>query len=238
MKRLKTAVFGITVLAVLAFAGVGTGVASGGSSARLAAVGSGSSALGPIVVDSRGHTLYLFEKDRRGASACSGACLVYWPPLLTSGTPTAIKGARPSLLGSIRRADGTRQVTYRDTRSTSSPGTLGAGRPTVRVSRTRAVGTYSCLLARRSIETEGRLLASGQGRCGSLRQDAAIRTWTKGHSRTLGPRAVPLPVKSGHRDRMPRDALYFCAGDQTSPLSFPARVRVRFRCWLPSAFMV
>jgi len=68
--------------------------------------------LGRIIVDSRGHTLYLFEKDRRGASACSGACLVYWPPLLTSGAPTATKGARPSLLGSIRRADGTRQVTY------------------------------------------------------------------------------------------------------------------------------
>jgi predicted lipoprotein with Yx(FWY)xxD motif len=112
MKKLMTAVFGITVLAVLAFAGVGAGVASGGSSARPAAVASGSSALGRIIVDSRGHTLYLFEKDRRGASACSGACLVYWPPLLTSGTPTAIKGAKRSLLGSIRRADGRRQVTY------------------------------------------------------------------------------------------------------------------------------
>ncbi len=111
MKGLKTAVFGITVLAVLA-AGVGTGVASGGSSAHPARVASGSSALGRIIVDSRGHTLYLFEKDRRGKSACSGACLVYWPPLLTSGMPTAIKGAKPSLLGSIRRADGTRQVTY------------------------------------------------------------------------------------------------------------------------------
>ena len=112
MKGLKTAVFGITVLAVLAFAGVGAGVASSGSSVRVAAVGSGSSALGRIIVDSRGHTLYLFEKDRRGASACSGACLVYWPPLLTGGAPAATKGARPSLLGSIRRADGTRQVTY------------------------------------------------------------------------------------------------------------------------------
>ncbi len=112
MKGLKTAGLGITVLAVLAFAGVGAGVASSGSSARVAAVASGPSALGRIVVDSRGHTLYLFEKDRRGASACSGACLVYWPPLLTRGAPTATKGARPSLLGSIRRADGTRQVTY------------------------------------------------------------------------------------------------------------------------------
>ena len=112
MKGLKTVVFGITVLAVLAFAGVGAAVASSGSSARVSTVASGSSALGRIIVDSRGHTLYLFEKDRRGASACSGACLVYWPPLLTSGAPTATKGARPSLLGSIRRADGTRQVTY------------------------------------------------------------------------------------------------------------------------------
>ena len=81
-------------------------------SARVAAVASGSSALGRIIVDSRGHALYLFEKDRRGASACSGACLVYRPPLLTSGAPTATKGARPSLLGSIRRADGSRQATY------------------------------------------------------------------------------------------------------------------------------
>ena len=112
MKGLKTVVFGITVLAVLAFAGVGAGVASSGSSVRVAAVASGPSALGRIVVDSRGHTLYLFEKDRRGASACSGACLVYWPPLLTSKMPRATMGARPSLLGSIRRADGTRQVTY------------------------------------------------------------------------------------------------------------------------------
>ena len=112
MKGVKTAVFGSTVLAVLAFAAVGAGIASGGPSARPAAVASGSSALGRIIVDSRGHTLYLFEKDRRGASACSGACVVYWPPLLTSGTPTAIKGAKRSLLGSIRRADGTRQATY------------------------------------------------------------------------------------------------------------------------------
>ena len=112
MKGLKTAVLGLTVLAFLAFAGVGAAVASGGSSARPAAVASGSSALGRIIVDSRGRTLYLFEKDRRGASACSGVCLAYWPPLLTSGTPTVIKGAKPSLLGKIRRADGTRQVTY------------------------------------------------------------------------------------------------------------------------------
>ena len=112
MKGLKTALLGITVVAALAFAGVGADLASSGSSARPAAVATGSSALGRIVVDGRGHTLYLFEKDRHGTSACSGVCLVYWPPLLTSKMATAAKGAKPSLLGSIRRADGTRQVTY------------------------------------------------------------------------------------------------------------------------------
>jgi predicted lipoprotein with Yx(FWY)xxD motif len=109
---MKTAVFGLAILAVVAIAAMGAGVASGGSSARRAMVASGSSSLGRILVDGRGRTLYLFEKDRVGASSCSGTCLSYWPPLLTSGTPNAIKGAKRSLLGSIRRPDGTRQVTY------------------------------------------------------------------------------------------------------------------------------
>jgi predicted lipoprotein with Yx(FWY)xxD motif len=112
MKIVKTVVFGIAVVAALGFAAVGAaGVASSGSSAR-PTVATGSTELGRVLVDSRGHTLYLFEKDRKGTSACSGVCLTYWPPLHASGKPTAIKGAKSSLLGSIRRSDGTRQVTY------------------------------------------------------------------------------------------------------------------------------
>ena len=68
--------------------------------------------VGRILVDGRGRTLYLFEKDRRGMSACSGLCTTYWPPLLTNGKSLASKGAKRSLLASIRRADGSRQVTY------------------------------------------------------------------------------------------------------------------------------
>jgi predicted lipoprotein with Yx(FWY)xxD motif len=37
---------------------------------------------------------------------------VYWPPLLTRGKAKAMGGARRALLGTIRRSDGTRQVTY------------------------------------------------------------------------------------------------------------------------------
>lgn len=112
MKRWKSVVIGVTVLTVLALAAVSAGFARAGSTVHPATVASASSGLGRIIVDGRGRTLYLFEKDRRGASACSGVCVAYWPPLLTKGRPIAITGAKRSLLGTIRRADGTRQVTY------------------------------------------------------------------------------------------------------------------------------
>lgn len=79
---------------------------------RTATVSTTRSGLGRIIVERRGRTLYLFEKDARGRSACAGACATYWPPLLAKGQSLAIKGAKQALLGSIRRADGSRQVSY------------------------------------------------------------------------------------------------------------------------------
>ena len=73
---------------------------------------SSNSKLGRILVDTRGRTLYLFEKDKRGRSSCSGACAAIWPPLIARGKPLARGGVKPSLLGSVRRANGTKQVTY------------------------------------------------------------------------------------------------------------------------------
>ena len=68
--------------------------------------------LGPIVVDGRGMSLYLFEADRSSSSTCYGSCAAYWPPLLTNGAPHAGPGASPALLGTTRRTDGSVQVTY------------------------------------------------------------------------------------------------------------------------------
>src|SRR5205823_5415742 len=70
------------------------------------------SALGRILVDGRGHTLYLFEKDNHGKSACAGRCAAFWPPLIASGRPLATAGAKASLLGTTKRPDGRLQVTY------------------------------------------------------------------------------------------------------------------------------
>jgi predicted lipoprotein with Yx(FWY)xxD motif len=82
------------------------------ASAAPAKVAVARSALGGILVDGRGRTLYLFEKDRRGRSTCGSGCTTYWPPLSTHGKPAAGHGVKASLLGVTHRADGTTQVTY------------------------------------------------------------------------------------------------------------------------------
>ena len=84
--------------------------ASGG---RVASIGLRTDAgLGTILVDSNGRTLYLFQRDARGRSACAGACAAAWPPLRRRDVPLAGDGLRASLVGLIPRSDGGPQVTY------------------------------------------------------------------------------------------------------------------------------
>jgi predicted lipoprotein with Yx(FWY)xxD motif len=78
-----------------------------------ASVGTAHTALGTILVDSQRRTLYLFTHDSGRASMCTGACAAAWPPLTSNGVPTAVAGAKSSLLGTTKRADGTMQVTYK-----------------------------------------------------------------------------------------------------------------------------
>jgi predicted lipoprotein with Yx(FWY)xxD motif len=71
-----------------------------------------SSSFGKVLFDARGFVLYAFTKDPRRRSACSGACAKAWPPYVVRGTVRAGAGVKASLLGTIRRANGSRQVTY------------------------------------------------------------------------------------------------------------------------------
>lgn len=68
--------------------------------------------LGKVLVNGHGQTLYLFEKDKHGKSACSGACAAQWPPAFTTGKPAAGRGVSASKLGTTKRRDGRLQVTY------------------------------------------------------------------------------------------------------------------------------
>jgi predicted lipoprotein with Yx(FWY)xxD motif len=86
--------------------------ASNAAGARGPVVSTASTSLGRILVNSQGHTLYLFGKDKNGKSACAGMCAKFWPPLIAAGKPVAASGAEASKLGTTRRADGRMQVTY------------------------------------------------------------------------------------------------------------------------------
>jgi len=68
--------------------------------------------LGRYIVDGKGFTLYLFEKDKGGKSACYGSCSKVWAPLLTSGKPTAGSGVTASKIGTTKRTGGALQATY------------------------------------------------------------------------------------------------------------------------------
>jgi predicted lipoprotein with Yx(FWY)xxD motif len=102
----------LTLMAVLGVTGFLAASSVAGNARTHATVSLGKTKLGMILVNSRGHTLYLFAKDRNGKSTCSGSCAKFWPPLLDSRKPTAGAGVRASLLGTTRRGDGRRQVTY------------------------------------------------------------------------------------------------------------------------------
>lgn len=69
--------------------------------------------LGDAIVDQNGMTLYLFTKDTKKAktSACNGDCAKTWPAVLSNNGKVELQGIDSKLLGSIKRADGTEQVT-------------------------------------------------------------------------------------------------------------------------------
>ena len=89
----------------------GTSSAGNGQSG-VAMVKTASSKVGTILVDANGRTLYLFEKDQPNQSACAGACASAWPIDHTSAAPKAGGQVKASLLGTIKRSDGSMQVTY------------------------------------------------------------------------------------------------------------------------------
>jgi predicted lipoprotein with Yx(FWY)xxD motif len=73
-------------------------------------------ALGEIVVDGEGMTLYGFTPDTDGTPTCYDDCATAWPPLLAEGgaAPTAGAGLDATKLTTVARTDGTMQVKYGD----------------------------------------------------------------------------------------------------------------------------
>jgi predicted lipoprotein with Yx(FWY)xxD motif len=69
--------------------------------------------LGEVLVNSEGRTLYAFSGDSGEEPTCEGACAKAWPPLLDeNGEPQPSNGTGAARLGTVERADGSKQVTY------------------------------------------------------------------------------------------------------------------------------
>jgi predicted lipoprotein with Yx(FWY)xxD motif len=93
-----------TFVAVIAAATMAATVAF----AQMAPTKVGDSAKGKVLTNDKGMTLYVFDKDSGGKSACNGPCTGNWPPLMASA------GAMP--MGDysiITRNDGTKQWAYK-----------------------------------------------------------------------------------------------------------------------------
>jgi predicted lipoprotein with Yx(FWY)xxD motif len=106
---------GIGVSIVAVGDGSALGFGSGSSGAAVSApttVTTADTGLGRLLTDGRGRVLYLFEGDKPGVSNCAGACASVWPPLTTTSSPHPAGNAIAGQLGTLRRSDGTTQVTY------------------------------------------------------------------------------------------------------------------------------
>src|SRR5919197_1182828 len=107
----------VRFLRILAYAAVGIAVLapaamSEQSTATRATLTAHSSRFGKVLFDGRGFALYAFTRDH-GRSACYDACPKAWPPYFApKGTLSVGPGVKRSLLGTVRRRDGRRQVTY------------------------------------------------------------------------------------------------------------------------------
>lgn len=90
--------------------GLGYGTDDAGDATTDTGVAVASSALGDIVVDVEGMTLYVFLPDDGGAPTCTEGCAQAWPPL--AGPATGGEGVDASLLGTAEHPSGLTMVTY------------------------------------------------------------------------------------------------------------------------------
>jgi predicted lipoprotein with Yx(FWY)xxD motif len=114
-KRLITSSFAALAVAAVVF----TIAVTGGSASKVkqTPLNAGSAltvkhtALGNVLVDANGRTLYLFEGDKRNRSTLSHAGFAVWPAFTSAGKPQA-KGGVSAAHIAIITSGGKRQVSY------------------------------------------------------------------------------------------------------------------------------
>ena len=103
---IAVAAFGLTAAACSSSPGAAP-AAPGTPTASGATVSAQPTALGTILVDAQGRTVYDFANDKTSASSCTGACAANWPFVPAPASLPGVTGK----LGTIVRVGGTRQLT-------------------------------------------------------------------------------------------------------------------------------
>ncbi|MGH3413735.1 MAG: COG4315 family predicted lipoprotein [Marmoricola sp.] len=97
---------------VVAACGSGSSGSQGGSGGSgPVTISTGSSSGTTYLTDGSGRAVYLWAAEQ-GQPLCSGACAGAWPPVTTTGKPGTSGKAVASDVGTVKRDDGSRQVTY------------------------------------------------------------------------------------------------------------------------------
>ncbi len=68
--------------------------------------------MGKYLANASGRAVYMWEGDTSDKSNCTGACAKVWTPVTTQGAPQAEGGVILGFLGTLTRADGSKQVVY------------------------------------------------------------------------------------------------------------------------------
>jgi predicted lipoprotein with Yx(FWY)xxD motif len=115
-KRLTVVAIAVAIVPATAI-GVAQGAAAtaqaGGATLSSPTLKVRTTRFGKVLFAGNGRVVYAFTRDRRkGPSRCYGDCAAAWPVYFAKGTLKAGAGVEQSLIGTTRRRDGRRQVTY------------------------------------------------------------------------------------------------------------------------------
>lgn len=99
--HMKTSSTCVALAAVLSLAAISSALAQSPTK-------SGATAKGEVLTDAKGMTLYTFDKDSEGKSACNGPCATNWPALKAEASDKSGGGYTI-----ITRDDGTKQWAYK-----------------------------------------------------------------------------------------------------------------------------
>lgn len=110
MSKMKRPVLGRAALCASAIALL----AAPAFAATSVVIGTGKVKRGTVVVSKTGLTLYGYTKDTSRKSVCNGSCASTWVPWIANGSVTvkAGSGLTQSLIGTITRSNGRKQITY------------------------------------------------------------------------------------------------------------------------------